>query len=275
MAVNTLEIPTGAVEQPTNTVQLSDSDALTFQRAFKGDYTTLETWCKGIKKGDILGAFIVKTFNLRRTPGDTGILTFSLAPNDTEEDEDGNNDQEPLDEVWSIHGVRNDVSILRYCGPYNDSPNRVAMELWLKETDKTLADANKYRTSDADAEGTDLTSAEQALADKFRAGFDSVMRVYILMTCKRTYSSPPAEVSTNLMTIDTPSPGMKSRMPGNTGSIISDHDWLKVQDDADEDNDGNWVRIESWMGVNKQESSWDEDFYGATNRWGMPYQHRG
>ena len=48
-----------------------------------------------------------------------------------------------------------------------------------------------------------------------------------------------------------------------------------MRDDAEEQTDGKWKRIESWWGIAKSDdgssSPWDANLYGA-NRWAMPYQ---
>jgi len=75
--------------------------------------------------------------------------------------------------------------------------------------------------------------------------------------------------------IDTPTIGANAKNPGNLASKLSEYQWLKIQDDADQTSANEWQRVESWMGIKKasqNDSPWDADLYGA-NRWPMPYHH--
>ena len=90
------------------------------------------------------------------------------------------------------------------------------------------------------------------------------MRFYPLITRKRTYSREPPAVLENLSKIDTPpvpaTTGWNgtTRVPTGLSTIVGQYEWLKCQDDADENDDGSWTRTEAWMGA----KSWDEDLYG-------------
>lgn len=213
--------------------------------------------------------------------GGSGILTITCAPAQAEA-EPGEGETSgamiPLKEVWSIKSVRNDVSVLAYCGVDTGTPQRVPIELWMKETDGRLAENFEYREADGGVRALDDgTVATYNLARKIAAGKEQVIRFYPQLTCRRTYSEPPDECLTNLACIDTPAfdthtPEGKLKKPKSlTAEKIAQYSWLKVQDDEDEQSDGNWVRIESWIGVLTAQGGWDENFYGTTNRWPMPY----
>ena len=57
-------------------------------------------------------------------------------------------------------------------------------------------------------------------------------------------------------------------------ALINAHQWLKVQADCDEQQDGTWMRTESWIGILKTDKNngtpWNADLYGE-NRWQMPH----
>lgn len=293
MAVIT--IPNTATEQPTQQQGLSEQGDRTYSRAFKDTYAHCETWLNALNNGDSIGDKILKSANLSRANGDQGVITLNLAPSDiVTEGEEGEEteDQIALDETWTLKAVRNDMSLLAYCGPSPSEANRADLEAWMKEPDGTLAAAMKYRKSDGTEK--ELSEASQAIAQKFLSGHDSVMRFYPMLTKKRTYTTEPATVYENLACIDTPTvssiytppneddedtqsptPGTRAKKvkaPGNITSIISGHQWLKCQDDVDQTQDGKFVRVESWIGAKNGEQQWDENFYGTTNRWPMPLQ---
>jgi len=96
------------------------------------------------------------------------------------------------------------------------------------------------------------------------------------VTRTRTYADCPPACLENVGFIDTPpAPSGTAKKPSGLATAVNAHQWLKVQDDAQEQTDGNWTRTESWMGIAKSDSNnnspWDENLYGA-NRWPMPYQ---
>ena len=157
------------------------------------------------------------------------------------------------------------MSILAYCG---DAARRVALELWMKETDADLADANQFHATETTVDT--LNSQEIAIANKIRKGIDTVVRFYPVLTCKSTWSRIPSTFLTNLGFVDNPGAPTADETiaPANLSSIISAHSWLKVQDDVDETGNGRFQRVESWMGI---EGTWDADLYGP-NRWPMPLQ---
>jgi len=276
MAVIT--IPSTATEQQNQQQNLSETGDVTQSRSFKDTYANGETWINALSNGDTIGNWVLKSATLSRVPGNQGIVTLNLAPSDmvSAEDPEKEDEQIALDETWSLKAVRNDKSLLAYCGPSEGTnPNRADIEAWLKEPDGTIASEDKYTKSDGTQKT--LSNASKALTAKFKAGHESVMRFYPMLTKKRTYSTPPASVYENLACIDTPAVGTSAtsriiKQPGNLSTIISGHQWLKCQDDVEQTADGKFVRVESWIGAKTGQESWDENFYGTANRWPMPYQ---
>ena len=140
------------------------------------------------------------------------------------------------------------------------------LELWMKESDAEVADANSFHKNEAETDT--LNSQEIAIADKIRKGIDSVVRFYPVLTCTSTWSRIPSSFFHMLGYRDAPDApsARKTHAPGNLSSVISAYDWLKVQDDVVETGDGKFQRVESWMGI---DGTWDDDLYGS-NRWPMP-----
>ena len=174
------------------------------------------------------------------------------------------------------------MSILAYCGPAADSPCREWIEAWQKEPDGDLAKQNKFTKPDGtvfdianpdDSGDTDKGHATIELMAKIREGIESVMRFYPMLIKTRIYAKPPAEVFTNLSYIDTPidttTEAKSSSAPGNLADIIKAWVWLKCQDDTEKTADGKHRRVEAWIGA----KAWDENLYGTTNRWPMPYHY--
>ena len=275
--------PTGAVAQPDEMAGCDDTGNLKKSFSWKGPYTDLETAGKGIAKGDVVATgWVASSWSVRRTPGDYGVLTVECTPPDptsgsgTEEDPTV---VEPLKDIWSIKSVRNDVSIMAYCGPSpGANPQRALIEAWMKEPDGDLAENLQFRKSD----GTvfDISNSEYpatvALIGKIRKGIEAVIRFYPVVTRTRTYADCPPACLENIGVIDTPpAPAGTAKKPSGLATAVNAHQWLKVQDDAQEQTDGKWTRTESWMGIaksdNPDDSPWDADLYGA-NRWPMPYE---
>lgn len=272
--------PTTAVAHPDETAGRDDAGNLKKSFSWKGPYTDLETAGKGIARGDVVATgWVASSWSVRRTPGDYGVLTVECTPPDptsgsgTEEDPTV---VEPLKDIWSIKSVRNDVSIMAYCGPSpGANPQRALIEAWMKEPDGDLAENLQFRKSD----GTvfDISNSEYpatvALIGKIRKGIEAVIRFYPVVTRTRTYAAVPPACLENLGFIDTPpAPAGTAKKPSGLAAAVNAHQWLKVQDDAQEQTDGNWTRTESWMGIPAVDGSgWDADLYGA-NRWPMPYQ---
>ena len=272
--------PTTAVAQPDETAGRDDAGNLKKSFSWKGPYTDLETAGKGIAKGDVVATgWVSSSWSVRRTPGDYGVLTVECTPPDptsgsgTEEDPTV---VEPLKDIWSIKSVRNDVSIMAYCGPSpGANPQRALIEAWMKEPDGDLAENLQFRKSD----GTvfDISNREYpatvALIGKIRKGIEAVIRFHPVVTRTRTYADCPPACLENIGFIDTPpAPAGTAKKPSGLATAVNAHQWLKVQDDAQEQTDGKWTRTESWMGIPAVDGSgWDADLYGA-NRWPMPYQ---
>lgn len=268
--------PANAELQPDDTMGLDRSDNRTRSLSWKGPYSALESAAGALKRGDaIVVGWSCSTYDLRRVAGNLGVLTVNCIPSaEFDDDDDDNPVQTPLKETWSVRTVRNDVSVMAYCGPSGSNPNRAQIEAWMKEPDGELAARHSYRNSDG--EEVEITaSASLALIEKIEKGVESVIRFYPVVTCRRLYSLPPPNCLENIGFIDTPfSPGANSGCPGNLASKLSSYQWLKVQDDVDEGQDGKWTRTESWMGIKQTDSNlnpWDADLYGS-NRWKMPYQ---
>ena len=257
MAVIT--IPESATEQVDRS-QGATPSGKTFTRSWKGPYADLAAL--SIKIGeDTVGGYVVTQSSLRRVPGDYGVLMLTLSK------ESNTGGQSPVAKAqrvaWTCKSVRNDVSILAYCG---GAASRVNLELWMKETDAEVADANSFHKNEAETD--QLNSQEINIADKIRKGIDSVVRFYPVLTCTSTWSRIPSSFLQKVGYKDTPgAPSAdETHAPGNLSSVISAYDWLKVQDDANETGDGKWQRVESWMGI---DGTWDDDLYGAS-RWTMP-----
>ena len=263
--------PSGCERQPTESQGMDDSGLLVYNLIWKGDYDTLKTWAEGqINAGvEIVDGLYAQTWQLDRTPGNTGLLTVAckeftvsvgaIAP-------------KLLKEKWELRSVRNDVSIFGYCGDSSSTAQRAELEAWMKEPDGKLAAAFKY----ANAVGKEVALENDTLrvAKKIAAGKEAVVRFYAALVRTRTYDTCPPACLENLARIDTPpSPGASAKAPNGIASAISARQWLKMQDDAIELPDGKWNRIEAWWGIllteDANSSPWDQDFYGD-NPWTMP-----
>lgn len=279
--------PTNAVLQMDDRRGRDASENDTKSISYKDVYSTLETAAIAIKKGDeIVTGWVANGWTLTHIPGNYGLLTIECLPkNPTTPSQTEGEDPtvEPLKDIWSIKSVRNDVSIMAYCGVSpGANPQREQIEAWMKEPDGGLAANDSYRKDDGTvfAIGSDMQPTKDLMA-KIRKGIESVIRFYPVITRKRTYSVVPPACLENLSYIDTPPvPAAATnangtvKVPGGLLIAVSAHQWLKVQDDADEQSDGKWTRTESWMGIAISDSEnlpWDANLYGA-NRWDMPYQ---
>lgn len=274
--------PLTATPQPDETAGRDDVGNLKKSFSWKGPYTDLETAGKGIAKGDVVASgWVASSWSVRRTPGNYGVLTVECTPPSPTSGSGTEQDPtvvEPLKDIWSIQSVRNDVSIMAYCGPSEGAnPNRAMIEAWMKEPDGSLAQMWKFRKSDDTIET--LTGASLALAQKIAKGIEAVIRFYPVVTRTRTYAECPPGCLENVGFINTPPvPSGTAKHPSGLASAVSAHQWLKVRDDAQQQTDGNWTRTESWMGIANGDdpdgSPWDADLYGA-NRWPMPYEDLG
>ena len=284
-----ITIPSGCYRQPNEAEGVDAQGNETFSYVLKGPHDALQTLSNGLDKGDeIISGWLAQSWQLARNPGDTGTLTITCTPDDEETDASGSSpviSQVALEETWQLKSCRNDVSILAYCGSGASNPSREHIEAWAKEPDGELAAAGSYRKPDGtifppdDGSATDTrwTASLEVIA-KMRKGIESVMRFYPMLVKTRVFSKPPATVYENLAYIDTPTisgTSKKFEAPGNLSQIISNHVWLKCQDDCAKRADGKFERIEAWIGVQRSDGGWDQNLYGSTNRWPMPYSHTG
>ena len=271
--------PTGAVAQPEETTGCDDTGNLTKSFSWKGPFTDLETSAKGITKGDVVATgWIAASWSVRRTPGNYGVLTIECTPPNPTSGEGTDQSPlvtEPLKDIWSIKSVRNDVSIMAYCGSGDNAPNRALIEAWMKEPDGKLAKLHQFRQSDGEIVQLTDDAATMDLVQKIEKGIEAVIRFYPVVTRTRTYADCPPACLEKVGFIDTPpAPSGTAKKPTGIGSAVAAHSWLKVQDDAQEQADGKWTRTESWMGIPSTDGTgWDADLYGAS-RWSMPYNHQ-
>lgn len=285
MAIAT--IPQTAVRQKDDTQTLSESGAAGLVATFNDGYSTLQTFAATLKSGTQLtldgATVIVKSYQLRRIPGDRGLLSISYGANDTETSGSGSSavtTQTPLEELWEIKSVRNDVSLFAYCGTGGASPNRAYIECWQKEPDADVAKVFNYTKPDGTvATLNDLGTEANATSDllyKFAAGIESVMRFYPMLVCTKVYSQCPADLQSKSGYIDTPSPSSGAGSPG-LSSFISAHQWLQGPDECARQPDKTWKRVTTWLGIRLDSvpsgmSPWDINLYGgAGNRWSMPH----
>lgn len=272
-------LPSGAYQQPDENVGRSQQGDKSRSISFKGPFDPLQSAADALQKGDVIvTGWVYSSHELRRAPGDLGVLTISCTPPNPTSGSGTEQDPtvvEPLKDIWSIKSVRNDVSIMAYCGPSEGAnPNRAMIEAWMKEPDGKLAKMHQFKTSDGEIE--ELTGASLALVQKIEKGIEAVIRFYPVVTRTRTYADCPPACLENIGFIDTPpAPAGTAKKPSGLATAVNAHQWLKVQDDAQEQTDGKWTRTESWMGIaksdNPDDSPWDADLYGA-NRWPMPYE---
>lgn len=242
--------------QPSDAEHLDESNARGFSSRFKGLYSELQTFAGGLSQGDTFEGHTLKTWNLERAPGNLGVLTLAFVP------DAGSSSGAPLPiEVrWSVKSVRNDKSIFVFCGPSEgNDPQRPHIELWMKETDPDAIAHDQYTGPD----GTkwDLTDPDMRIVNKLKRGIESVIRFYPIVTRTNVYTSDPADSFSKLGFIDD--------LPDDAPSIEGSYQWLKCQDDKEKQPDGNWQRVESWMGALESDGGWDADLYGA-NRWEVP-----
>lgn len=271
--------PLTATPQPDEMAGCNDTGDLKKSFSWKGPYTDLETAGKGIAKGDVVASgWVASSWSVRRTPGDYGVLTIECTPPDPTSGSGSSTVVEPLKDIWTIKSVRNDVSIMAYCGSGENEPNRALIEAWMKEPDGELAKKHQFKKPDGEIVQLTDDAATMDLVQKIEKGIEAVIRFYPVVTRTRTYTDCPPACLENVGFIDTPpAPAGTAKNPTGIGVAVNAHQWLKVQDDAQEQPDGKWTRTESWMGIAKSDSTdnspWDADLYGA-NRWPMPYNHQ-
>lgn len=270
-----IAIPEGCWVQKDVTKGVDENGNATLRYPIKGGYDALEGLMATLTKSTVVvTGFLASTWELQRVPSGGGLLTINCvadAGSFQPDPEKPETEPKPLDDIWTLRGVRNDVSILAYCGPSEgNNPSRLRLECWMKESDKTLADNDSYRA--ADGRVIPLLAADKAIAAKIRKGIESVIRFYPVVTRTRVYADCPPKCLENLGLKDTPpAPAGDAKKPSGLATAVEAYDWLKMQDDAIEQTDGKWSRVESWWGVTPNDGGWDDDLYGA-NRWPMPYE---
>lgn len=276
----------GCFRQPTEALGMNDSGVRHCAVIYKGPYDTLEANAKTIKVGtEVVDGMYAQEWQLDRAPGDTGVLTIDCLTYTTETAGEG---QTPtakcLDDLWEVRSVRNDLSIFAYCGNTTMSDteaHRSKIEAWMKEPDGDLADRFMYRIS-KDEVG-ELVGGCRDVAQKIAEGKEAVIRFYAALTRTRTYDTPP-DCLEHLAEINTPDtsaiPDAPTHKPSNLEARLAQYQWLKMQDDAIQQPDKTWKRIESWWGILKTDanngSPWDADLYGdPSTRWKMPHLSSG
>ena len=269
--------------QPDGAVSMDASGGFSATFSWKGDYDDLYEIAAGLEQGDNPpgmddGVWATERWELRRTNANCGVLTVQcrISPSAGQMASAAST---PFRTVYSVKSVRNDVSVLAYCSDSPSGPNRAAVERWMREPDPKLAKDFKYTDTTGgvvDMNEDPLLKATVPLVRKVKKGVERVIRFYPQLTIKRQYYVPPSGLFDKLSFIDTPPnpDGEKTLSPSGVGELIDAHQWLKVQGDCDEQQNGTWMRTESWIGILKtdqnQERPWDPDLYGE-NRWQMPH----
>jgi hypothetical protein len=274
--------PKNLWKQPDDVKSRSETGVHSRTISFKGKATDIDVAVSLIVEGEIIETgWAYASHTVRAVPGGMAILSLNCveaaAPHPGEDEGEGSQDElQPLKDRWLIRSVRNDVSVMAYCGPsFGSNPQRALVEAWMKEPDGELAEQYQFKKSDGSIyEISEPPTLE--LIKKIQKGVEAVIRFYPVITRIRTYAAVPPACLENIGFIDTPpAPAGTAKSPSGLSAAVDAHQWLKVQDDAEELEDGKWTRTESWMGIAKSEnaenSPWDPDLYGK-ERWSMPYQ---
>lgn len=281
--------------QPTDQATVGEDGVSTIVIEWKGLYADAKATADTISIGDDLptnaaddgytpsdtlyAGYKVASHCIRRGNGDTAVLSVTCKKADATSTSQSGTSAVPFRTVYSVKSVRNDVSVLAYCSDSPSGPNRAAVERWMREPDAKLAANFKYTDTDGsvvDMTDDPLLKNTVPLIRKIKKGVERVIRFYPQLTIKRQYYAPPPDTFDKLSFIDTPPApsGEKTLAPSGISTLISAHQWLKVQDDCDEQQNSTWMRTESWIGILKASdpngSPWDPDLYG-TNRWQMPH----
>lgn len=277
-----ITIPTSAIQRPEDSEAMDDQGRLVTSYSFTDDYSSLRTFAVGLHRGDTYGDATLALVNwqLRKIPGGQGILTLNFVPYAAADGEGGG--AAANTEEWEIRAVRNDMSILAYCGSGEYDANRAWIECWQKEPDAAIANAGNYTKPDGTVAELMNESFHDATLDvimKLQKGVESVMRFYPLLVRTRSYGAPPGDLQENLATIDTPAtPGTGAQVPAGLAAFVAKYEWLKA-DDTMRTSNGKWIRTEAWMGLPTAGAvdghPWDADLYGTTDRWTIPHAAQG
>ena len=277
-----ITIPAGCYRQPTESEGVADSGEATFTYVLKGDYTALHGLSDSLKQGDVVvEGWLARAWDLQRGNGDTGTLSIACVPDAGKESDAVDAKDAPIKDVWKIHAVRNDVSVMAYCDETPAAPQRVLVEKWLRETDSETANAGNFREKGEVVDVAEKSPPTALLIAKMLKGVESVIRFYPVITRTRTYAQPPPDCLENMGLVDDPPTSeitgdnaIDKKHPKGLAAKLALYEWLKMQDDCDETADGKGTRTESWWGMliadNTDGHPWDPDFYGKTNRWPMP-----
>lgn len=284
--------------QPTDEAALDAEGAETLTLEWKGTYSACKATADTIDPGteiptvsqgnaytpdaELYAGYHAVSWTVRRCNGDTAVLSVACKKADATDSSQQGVGTLPFRDVISVKSVRNDVSILAYCGTSSSQPNRAAIERWMREPDPKLAAQMKYTDENGsvvDFNEEPLLKSSIPLLQKIMKGTERVIRFYPQITRRRSYYAPPTDLFQKLSYIDTPpSPSSNTLGPNGVSTLISAHQWLKVQDDCDEQQDRTWMRTESWIGIatadSQDGSPWDADLYGAS-RWKMPKEGGG
>ena len=275
--------PVGGLEllqQPDEEVAFDSGGggALDWQISWRGGYEELINIAKALSSADWVSRtsglnagvkwYVVRAV-VRRGSGDRGMLTLTLARRESDAQTGGT----CLKETWHVKSCRNEYAA-----------NRAWIECWQRESDAAVAKLFNYTRPDgtvAKLEDQLFHTATEDVIRKLMEGKESVMRFYPLLQRRRKYTAAPGNLMDALATVDAPpTPGANATKPVGLGAFVAKYEWLKCQDDIDEDEEHYWHRVESWMGILKTAASdghpWDPNFYSATvddstNGWKFPH----
>lgn len=271
-------VPATATRQHDESEGRSDSGDKTHSVSYKGPYPDLQTAADALETSDQIDTgWYYASHELRRVPGSLGILTINCVRHPSSGGGQNPRVAEPLEDLWEQQTVRNDVSVMAYCGPSpGANPQRSLIEAWMKEPDGTLASAYKFRKPDGSIYEI-VEAATLALIAKIEKGVEAVIRFYPIVIRTRTYAEMPPACMENLGFIDTPpAPAGTAKHPSGLATAVAAHQWLKCKDDVRKLSNSKYTRTEAWMGIAKSDDNggnpWDADLYG-NNRWPMPYVH--
>ena len=278
-----IDLPGGCHLQPTGGEGVSGNGDATNEYVARGAYDALKEFADDLRKGDEIDTgWLAHSWNLQHDVGGLGTLTISCISDAGKDYSNGPGENKPIKDVWKIHAVRNDVSVMAYCDPSNSPslPSRVIVEKWLRETDSETAAGGDFREKGEVVNVAGGYPGSYALIKKMMKGAESVIRFYPAITRVRTYAQPPPDCLDNVGLVDEPPTSsiagdgsIDVKHPKGLAAKLAKYEWLKMQDDCDETAEGKWTRTESWWGMLKGDSSdghpWDPDFYGP-KRWHMP-----